>query len=355
MVQYLFIGLGRQSKFHVPLIKLLKKDKIGDGVHFLFLGGDETTYSNYKDEVTQLKSDALLTPQLIRALLIVLRARNIVFNGLNYQTVPLIFFLLLAAFKKTHWIVWGADLYGKRESISGYIFGKLLNRINTIGFCTPGDRNYFEKMHKVTDNCKLTEFWFPYDESVIAAMKNLKVNSCHKKQEMRVMIGNSADKSNDHLSVLQKLGEIRHANIEIILPLSYGDKAYADRVVDFAYDIFGSTKVIPLTNFMEQSEYVKFLNTVDVAIFPARRQQAGQTILILNALRKKVYISHYNSYYSLLVQDNENILSFEEMQIKALPNSHLIEHHQQRDFKYLGSQYALEKIQRFLMVLSNDV
>lgn len=106
---------------------------------------------------------------------------------------------------------------------------------------------------------------------------------------INIQLGNSADPTNNHLDVLNKLVKYKDENIKIFTPLSYGDQEYAKDVIAKGKELFGD-KFVALTDFMPFEKYLEFLGSIDIAIFAHKRQQAmGNTITLLR-LGKKVYM-----------------------------------------------------------------
>ncbi|MDM7858843.1 TDP-N-acetylfucosamine:lipid II N-acetylfucosaminyltransferase [Thiopseudomonas acetoxidans] len=104
-----------------------------------------------------------------------------------------------------------------------------------------------------------------------------------------ILVGNSADPSNNHLKALEKLLPFKEQDIAIYCPLSYGNHEHAQKVIKQGKEWFGD-KFKPLTKFMPFDEYLKLLGTIDIAIFNHKRQQAmGNTITLLG-LGKTVYM-----------------------------------------------------------------
>lgn len=106
---------------------------------------------------------------------------------------------------------------------------------------------------------------------------------------INIQVGNSADPSNNHLEVLEKLKAFRDQSIRIYVPLSYGDMAYAKTIIDYGLEHFGD-KFIPLIDFMPFEKYLDLLAQIDIAIFNHRRQQGMGNTTTLLGLGKKVYI-----------------------------------------------------------------
>ena len=66
---------------------------------------------------------------------------------------------------------------------------------------------------------------------------------------LNILLGNSADPSNNHKEVLDKLRSYATENIRIYCPLSYGDRKYAQIVSDYGRLMFGE-KFLALRDFM---------------------------------------------------------------------------------------------------------
>lgn len=105
---------------------------------------------------------------------------------------------------------------------------------------------------------------------------------------INIQIGNSATETNNHIEVLDRLSQYKEKDIKIYLPLSYGNKEYADFVIKYGRKIF-KNKLVPITNFMPLNEYYLFLCEMDIAIFNMTRQQALGNICLLMQNGSKLF------------------------------------------------------------------
>lgn len=85
------------------------------------------------------------------------------------------------------------------------------------------------------------------------------------------------------------LSKFKNENIRIFAPLSYGDLDYAKIVIEEGKRIFGE-KFTALKEFMNEDEYYQFLNSMDIAIFDMKRQQALGNIYASLYFGKKVFL-----------------------------------------------------------------
>ncbi len=136
---------------------------------------------------------------------------------------------------------------------------------------------------------------------------------------LRIQVGNSATRSNHHKEVFELLKRYKQEDIDVIVPLSYGNDTYKNEVIELGRQYFGSC-FIPVTEYMDKKLYVNLLNKVDIGIFNVDRQQGMGNINILFSLGKKVFINRDNpmwSYYQSFGVTPYNIadiknFSFEE-------------------------------------------
>ena len=105
----------------------------------------------------------------------------------------------------------------------------------------------------------------------------------------RIIIGNSATPSNQHIEVFNILKKFSNKDLEIHCPLVYGDKLYREKVITEGKKIFGD-KFYSYLEMQPLEDYIKLLATCEVGIFNNDRQQALGNIKKLLLLGKKVYI-----------------------------------------------------------------
>ena len=105
----------------------------------------------------------------------------------------------------------------------------------------------------------------------------------------RILLGNSATPTNLHFEALDAMKKFGNRDIEIVCPLSYGEKEYGEQVCQYGKKLFGD-KFIPITDYMSPEDYSRLLNTVSIAVFNHNRQQGTGNIEILSYLGKKLFI-----------------------------------------------------------------
>lgn len=191
---------------------------------------------------------------------------------------------------KCYWVIWGGDLYNahnnRNSSLTNRTLYLLRSRvIKSIGHYVTyikGDYDFAKKIHQSN---ALFHHCIMYHSNVYHHEEyNYMFN---KTKCIRVLVGNSASKTNNHLEVYDKLKNYK--NILVYSPLSYGDQNYMKKVIEYGTNIF-KQRFFPLTEFVPADEYKRMLNTMNLAIFNNYRQEAMGNIITLLGLGKKVFL-----------------------------------------------------------------
>ena len=237
-------------------------------------------------------------------------AKKIYLHGLFNPHLVLILFLQPWLIKKCNWMIWGGDLYyyksrEKDFKSNLYEFTRKCVIKRMGGFITHIKGDY--ELAKLWYGARGKYYYsFMYPSNLFKEYDLSIVKKNHRKTYIQV--GNSANPTNNHLEVFQKLQEYKEEEIEIICPLSYGNIEYRDKVVMEGNKIFGK-KFNPIIELMPFDEYLKLLAKVDVAIFNHKRQQAMGNITTLLGLGKKVYIRNDITTWEFCIQHELKVYS----------------------------------------------
>lgn len=128
-----------------------------------------------------------------------------------------------------------------------------------------------------------------------------------------LMINHSASPSGNHFAVLDILKDVplKDNNFSILLPVSYGDKPYANRIVDKANATLDCS-IQALQDFMPMNEYQELLAEVKIAIFGMRRQEAAGNIFQLLNMGAKVFLRRENTLLQWLQKRGFIVFCLEE-------------------------------------------
>jgi hypothetical protein len=211
-----------------------------------------------------------------------------------------------AVAKKIIWCVWGHDLYRRGlRSISNMpcserlltilyrilfiaIFKYRIRQFHAIGIGFKYDalevRRLFNRIPIVA-----TPYSIGYSVNDIANVLESKAGSEEKESPVRIMIGHSAYSFLKHEEVLYRLKAYEDKNINIIIPLSYGDPSYAEYIEKIAKQLYPG-KVETMRDILSLDKYLNLLANIDIAIFEHEHQSALGSIILLLYLQKKVYL-----------------------------------------------------------------
>lgn len=281
----LHIFKNTNEKFSEPYIEFINNNFDKKEHFFYHIGEDRRTNKISRENIefiTKLKYFTLIKDMY--------KANKIILHGLMSPLLVFIFFLQPWLLKKCYWVVWGGDLYyfKNRKRNLKTNFYEFLRRsvIKNIGGIITHVKKDYELAQKWYGAKGKYYYSFMYPSNLY---KEINLTDIEKKEKIYIQVGNSADPSNNHKEILEKLSKYKNENIEIICPLSYGDKEYAKKIKSLGNEIFGN-KFNPLMDFLPFDEYIKILSKIDIAIFNHKRQQAMGNIITLLGLGKKVYI-----------------------------------------------------------------
>ncbi|WP_458628874.1 TDP-N-acetylfucosamine:lipid II N-acetylfucosaminyltransferase family protein [Winogradskyella sp. PC D3.3] len=109
------------------------------------------------------------------------------------------------------------------------------------------------------------------------------------KLDKKILVGNSATFTNNHLEVFEMLKD-RVQDFEIICPLNYGDPICANFIREIGTDYF-QEGFTPLMEFMQLEDYNKLQASCGIVIMNHYRQQAAGNIIAALIFGSKVFMS----------------------------------------------------------------
>lgn len=150
-----------------------------------------------------------------------------------------------------------------------------------------------------------------FDKSVLAFFEKYEKNS--RGGKIKILVGNSGWETNEHFFVFKKLSEYlkgRKDIVEIICPLSYGDRKYIESVVSYGKSTFGNN-FVPLLNFINLKDYLKLLFSIDIAILYNNRQEGMGNLIWLLGFGKKVYLRRSTPQWELFSSLGIKVFDFD--------------------------------------------
>ncbi len=296
------------DKFLAPFIEFVDENFGREEHHYVFITSEKYDYgltTLHKVEFLHTDDDIFIT--LLKYMKM---AKKIILHGLWRDKVDILLYFNKKLLKKCYWVMWGGDFYFPETKSK--IRHKIIKNMGCYISATKYDIDYIKDKYKTkSDNIFFSQY---YPSCISDFSKNY---TKELNRSIKILIGNSATKTNRHKEIFEILKQYKDQNIEIIVPLNYGDQNYKDEVIKFGNNIFGY-KFKPVTNFLNFEEYKDLLNKVDIAIFNNNRQQAGANIKLLIGYGKKVYVSKENSFYKELKFNNIKIFDIENFNLEKI-------------------------------------
>ena len=238
------------------------------------------------------------------------KSKKIYFHALGDPRLIIFLFVFRNFLKKSYWLVWGGDLYSYIYRKQKKIFYKIEDYVkgNMKGYITQVEGDFQLAQEWFKANGKFY-YCFGYPSNLYKEMDLKEI----EKKELWIQIGNSADPSNNHLEILEKLSKFKNMNIKLFCILSYGgNEEYKNQVIKKGLELF-KDKFYPILNFMEFDEYMNFLSSLDIAIFAHNRQQAFGNIISLLSMKKTVYLKETVTTFETLKELGIEVKLFEKL------------------------------------------
>lgn len=168
-----------------------------------------------------------------------------------------------------------------------------------------------------------------------------------------ILIGNSATLEENHVDVWESIKGVLPQNMKVIIPLSYGDKEYAQKVK--ARISTTSVQIDFLDTFLPREEYFALVNNCAYAFFGSIRQHAMGNIY--HALNNdiKVFLYKDSVMYDYLINMGFVVYAIEDVNINCFCPITEEEHNQnmiafEREDKYRKEKFdkAMEEIEEMV-------
>ncbi|MDX4036492.1 TDP-N-acetylfucosamine:lipid II N-acetylfucosaminyltransferase [Aliarcobacter skirrowii] len=294
------------DKFLASYIEFIDKNFGRDNHHYVFITSEKYEYGltpEHKVEFLHTDDDIFIT--LLKYMKM---AKKIILHGLWRDKVDILLYFNKKLLKKCYWVMWGGDFYFPEKQT--WFRHKI---IKNVGYLVSGTTGDYELVKKCYGSRGKHIKCFNYPSNLYKAYKT----ESNKNNIINIQLGNSATETNNHMEILDSLSKYKDKNIQIFVPLSYGDKIYAKKVEIYGQKIFGN-KFITITEFMPFEKYLKFLSTIDIAIFAHKRQQAMGNIITLLGLGKKVYLDPISTLNGVFEEYNIKVFNSDKIDLSLL-------------------------------------
>ena len=189
-----------------------------------------------------------------------------------------------------------------------------LESINQIQYFAPVFKSEYELIRKNFPHFKpqFVEWNYGYiDQEVTDFYSSL------WRHGNKIMIGNSATPTNNHIDVMQDLKDVL-AKEELIIPLSYGHPLYKNFIAKYARKNFNKIEV--LEKLIPEKEFDQIMLNCSNLIVGSIRQQAVATISKALYMGINVFLYEDSLNYKFFKENSFYIYSIEELKT----NPHLL-------------------------------
>lgn len=321
--QPVILHVGSMDKFMPPLIKLINAEfKFQD--HQFWLADKKKRESKVKPGGNIFVAKRSFWGQLYAYMFLVIqlhRAKKIILHGMFNPRVLVVLTLCPWLLPKCYWVLWGGDYlyreyarrdwkYYLREPFHKFVKKRIKHLITYIPESVEIVKSWYgckAEWHEClcyTSNVFVDEFRSIRSESPT---------------EKKILVGNSATETNQHFEAFDIIAPFVNEHVKVYVPLSYGDEAYAQDVIEKGERQFGQ-QFFPIVDFIERQEYQDFLDDIDVVVFNHNRHQAMGTIINILGLGKTLYMNPSVASWSFLTRlglDVYCIKSFNGVEARA--------------------------------------
>jgi dTDP-N-acetylfucosamine:lipid II N-acetylfucosaminyltransferase len=300
------------DKFLPPFIDFLNKHFDTTQHKFVFINDKEYKYGlNKNHDVEFLNTDKELKTVLTH----MQNSSKIILHGLWRDRITLLLLKNPPLIKKCYWVMWGGDFYFPQKQNSQK--KELIQQLPYLVTGTAGEVAYVrENYGAIGEHIEA----FVYTSNLHKEIKP----SIKKDATVRILVGNSANPTNNHKEVLDKLFQYKDEDIEIFMPLSYGDFKYGMQIMKYGYENFGK-KFQPIVDFMDEEEYYAFLSTIDIGMFNHNRQQGMGNIITLLGMGKKVYMRSNVTTWAMFKENSIKLFDMSDINVDLLNEIEQIE------------------------------
>jgi FkbM family methyltransferase len=215
--------------------------------------------------------------------------------------------------KHVAWIIWGGDLYNPIRNNQTKAFPS--DKISSIHSPIAGDITLFKENFKTIDSYY---FAYPYP-----GLYGEIVTPDISEKSKSIIIGNSGDRSNNHIEILKEISSKSDIkDYQILLPVAYNFKKDYKIELERLINDLNLENVQFIEEFLTPDDYLKLIGSTEIQIMAHNRQQAIGNILMGVYCGTTVFVKKFikvhgnemlNPTWEFLIKNGLSVEAFEEL------------------------------------------
>lgn len=212
------------------------------------------------------------------------------------------------------WHVWGADLYETATGWRHWLFYRLRRlaqrRVARV-FATRGDLYHLaQRLPHLPGELLYFPGKMPATTPAVASV----VDKQQNRQPLTILVGNSGDRSNQHIAALRAIYQQFADQVTLIVPMGYptGNEHYIQQVKQAAATLFAADRLHILLDNLAFDDYLQLVLRCDLGYFLFARQQGVGTLSLLIQANIPCVLSRDNPFWRDMKEQNLPVLFSDE-------------------------------------------
>ncbi|WP_428397795.1 TDP-N-acetylfucosamine:lipid II N-acetylfucosaminyltransferase [Marinobacter salarius] len=338
----MILHVAENGPIIAPFIELINKE-FSEERHQFWLFGSKKKENSIRNSKNIFHCNGSVLNKIYGFIFLIVKlhtAKKVILHGLFMPYVLLALSICPWNLRKCYWVLWGGD----------YLYRKVQKRDLKFYIKEPFRKFVMKRIgHLVTyipESVDIVREWFGNKgewHECLCYPSNVFYNDGILRKSpstggQKVLVGSSATRTNQYDEAFRIISPYMNDRVVIYAQLSYGDKKYANEVIDLGKETFGD-QFFPLTEFLTRVDYQKFINDIDVVFFNHNRHQAMGTIIKILGLGKTLYINSDIASWSFL--KNKGIDVFDISKFEGLEKKANAEKNRQIIEKYFSQDHLI--------------